>query len=86
MPTKTSLFFELFSCPTIIISFESQQRGRFIASYWLRILICVVQFEPESAEYWGSTSKKMVCLFALGASILAADPMAIDEQGHLKNL
>jgi general stress protein 26 len=48
--------------------------------------LALLKFVPASAEYWDAPNSKMVRMFAMAASIVAAKPMMLGEHDTLTNL
>lgn len=48
--------------------------------------LALLKFVPHSAEYWDSPNSKMVRMFAMIASIVAAKPIGMGDHGSLNTL
>ena len=48
--------------------------------------LALLKFTPASAEYWDASSSKMIRMFAMAASIVAAKPIGLGEHNTLSNL
>ena len=45
--------------------------------------LALLKVTPHSAEYWDSTHNKMVRMFAIAASVVAAKPIGMGEHGNM---
>lgn len=48
--------------------------------------LALLKFVPHSAEFWDAPNSKMVRMFAMAASIVAAKPIGMGEHGNLNAL
>ena len=48
--------------------------------------LALLKFVPDSAEYWDAPHSKMVRMFAMAASIIAAKPVGMGDHGNLNIL
>lgn len=48
--------------------------------------LALLKFVPDTAEYWDAPHSKMVRMFAMAASIIAAKPVGMGEHGNLNTL
>lgn len=48
--------------------------------------LALLKFVPETAEYWDAPNSKMVRMFAMAASIVAAKPIGMGEHETLTDL
>lgn len=48
--------------------------------------LALLKFVPDSAEYWDAPHSKMVRMFAMAASIIAAKPVGMGDHGNLNTL
>ena len=48
--------------------------------------LALLKFVPHSAEFWDAPNSKMVRMFAMAASILAAKPIGMGEHGNINAL
>ena len=48
--------------------------------------LALLKFVPHSAEYWDAPNSKMVRMFAMVASIIAAKPVGMGDHGNLNAL
>lgn len=48
--------------------------------------LALLKFIPHTAEYWDTPHSKVVRLFAMAASIVAAKPVGLGDHAHLNKL
>ncbi|HSI29413.1 MAG: pyridoxamine 5'-phosphate oxidase family protein [Methylophilus sp.] len=48
--------------------------------------LALLKFVPHTAEYWDAPHSKVVRLFAMAASIMAARPIGLGDHEHLNHL
>ena len=48
--------------------------------------LALLKFTPSAAEYWDAVNTKMVHLFAMVVSVIAARPIGMGEHGHLEGI
>lgn len=48
--------------------------------------LALLKFVPHSAEYWDAPHSKVIRLFAMAASIVAAKPIGLGDHARLNNL